>query len=258
MNHAEALQSQCTERYLLGEMSSEEQLEFEEHFFDCRECADDVKAAVAFTDNTRALLQQSESQGHELFGRPAPAEGEDTPSASHTHRSSKSDGGADLIPFLPRGLQPPPALLAAAMLLILCGTAFQSLVVIPDLHRRLADAQSPQAVSWQFLSVSRSSVPVVQLSSDHRWVGLRLSQSFERAFPHYRCELEDNDGRVVQSAVIPAPPKNEELSIILPTSGLPTGEYSLVLSGLESRSGPTAAPEISRYSLKLENKLDNE
>ena len=240
MNHAEALQSQCTERYLLGEMTPEEQLEFEDHFFDCQECAEDVKAAVAFTDNTRALIREGEG---ELFG-PLPAKAEVT--------AREQAGGGVLIPFLPRSLQPPPALLAAAVLLLLSGTVFQNVVVIPELQSRLAEARSPQAVSWQFLTVSRSSAPVVEISSDHSWIGLRLSRSSEQAFPYYRCELRDADGRAVQNAVVPAPPEGEELSIILPASDLASGEYALVLSGLESRSGPTAAPEISRYALRLD------
>ncbi len=240
MNHAEALQSQCAERYLLGEMSPEERLDFEDHYFDCRECADDVKAAVAFTDNARALIREGEG---DLFG-PLPPKAE-------VGAPVYAQGGA-LIPFLPRRLQPPPALLAAAVLLLFSGMVFQNVVVIPDLQNRLAAAQSPQAVSWQFLTVSRSATPVVELSSDHSWVGLRLSRSSEQAFPFYRCELRDASDRVVQSAVVPAAPEGEELSLILPASRLKSGEYALVLSGLESRSGPTSAPEISRYAVELE------
>ena len=43
MEHAEALTTNATERYLLGEMPESERDRFEEHFFDCTDCASDVR-----------------------------------------------------------------------------------------------------------------------------------------------------------------------------------------------------------------------
>lgn len=45
MEHQEAIDTLASERYILGEMSEAERDSFEEHFFACADCADDVLAA---------------------------------------------------------------------------------------------------------------------------------------------------------------------------------------------------------------------
>jgi len=56
MDHSEALRQQAAEKYVLGELPKPLRDEFEQHFFDCQECALDVKAAAGFVDNARAVL----------------------------------------------------------------------------------------------------------------------------------------------------------------------------------------------------------
>lgn len=53
MKHEDALESKATERYLLEEMGTDERDAFEEHYFDCSECADDVRSGVQFTESLR-------------------------------------------------------------------------------------------------------------------------------------------------------------------------------------------------------------
>ena len=43
MTHQQALDGLASERYLLDEMTEVERFEFEEHYFDCAECAEDVR-----------------------------------------------------------------------------------------------------------------------------------------------------------------------------------------------------------------------
>ncbi len=50
MEHTDAILSNAAERYLLGEMTEDEQNGFEQHYFDCRVCAADV------TDGTRMMM----------------------------------------------------------------------------------------------------------------------------------------------------------------------------------------------------------
>lgn len=50
MRHEDAIETEAAERYLLGEMTDDEQGIFEEHFFDCAVCAADV------TDGTRMMI----------------------------------------------------------------------------------------------------------------------------------------------------------------------------------------------------------
>ncbi|HKH72273.1 MAG TPA: zf-HC2 domain-containing protein [Vicinamibacterales bacterium] len=43
MTHQQALDGLASGRYLLDEMTEVERFEFEEHYFGCAECAEDVK-----------------------------------------------------------------------------------------------------------------------------------------------------------------------------------------------------------------------
>src|ERR1700688_2973376 len=107
MDHSEALKLQAAEKYVLGELSSALRDEYEEHYFDCRECAADLKAAAAFADASRA---QFRSEPREVFLDKEPA--------PHTWF-------AWLRPVV---LVPALAVLAAAL-------AYQSFVTIPRLQR---------------------------------------------------------------------------------------------------------------------------
>jgi hypothetical protein len=58
MDHELATKNQSVDRYFLGEMEPPEREAFEEHFFVCDLCADDVRATSAFVDNAKAILQE--------------------------------------------------------------------------------------------------------------------------------------------------------------------------------------------------------
>lgn len=56
MTHTDAVRTLATERYLLDEMSELERFAFEEHFFDCVECADDVRTGSVMRRAVKAGL----------------------------------------------------------------------------------------------------------------------------------------------------------------------------------------------------------
>src|SRR5258706_3927517 len=58
MDHDEAIQLQAAVKYVLGELSPVQREEYEEHYFDCAECASDLKAAATFVDAAREVLRQ--------------------------------------------------------------------------------------------------------------------------------------------------------------------------------------------------------
>ena len=77
MTHRDAVQSSATERYLLDEMSDQEKEAFEEHFFECAECATDVRAAALMRDGSKSgLLERTNLRSIAGAARPAaPAAG---------------------------------------------------------------------------------------------------------------------------------------------------------------------------------------
>ena len=59
MEHDWATRLVAAERYLLGELSDAERDQFEEHFFDCPACAEEVRAGAIFEANARAVFALS-------------------------------------------------------------------------------------------------------------------------------------------------------------------------------------------------------
>src|SRR5258708_458981 len=62
MEHTESVESMAAERYLLGEMLPEERDAFEEHFFGCAECADDLRAGAAIAAGARGRKAKPQSR----------------------------------------------------------------------------------------------------------------------------------------------------------------------------------------------------
>ncbi len=62
MDHNEAIQLQAAVKYVLGELSQVQREEYEEHYFDCAECAVDIKALATFADNAREVLRQEKAE----------------------------------------------------------------------------------------------------------------------------------------------------------------------------------------------------
>jgi hypothetical protein len=84
MTHTEAASSLASERYLLDEMNEAEQDAFETHFFECSECAEDVKMGALMTAGARAgLLTAPQLARIATF---PPAQKQPAPGTAHRHR----------------------------------------------------------------------------------------------------------------------------------------------------------------------------
>src|SRR2546422_4230588 len=58
MDHETAVGTGATERYFLGLLTGEDRDGFEEHYFMCPECAEDLRALTVFAANARAVFRQ--------------------------------------------------------------------------------------------------------------------------------------------------------------------------------------------------------
>ena len=56
MNHDEAIRLKAAEKYLLGELNAELRDQYEDHYFGCAECAQEVRTGAVFIDNARDVL----------------------------------------------------------------------------------------------------------------------------------------------------------------------------------------------------------
>ncbi len=78
MDHADALRMNATERYLLNELDTTQLEQFEEHMFECQECALDVHAAADFLEQSKNILAEPAPvpvPAPDRFRRPRPVHG---------------------------------------------------------------------------------------------------------------------------------------------------------------------------------------
>ncbi|HTM48767.1 MAG TPA: zf-HC2 domain-containing protein [Bryobacteraceae bacterium] len=58
MDHETAVRISAAERYHLGEMTGADRDAFEEHYFMCPECAEDVRALTVFAANAKTIFRE--------------------------------------------------------------------------------------------------------------------------------------------------------------------------------------------------------
>ena len=59
MDHQSAVDRNLSERYILGELASDEAAEFEEHFFDCPVCSADIRHISRLIANLKAEIRNA-------------------------------------------------------------------------------------------------------------------------------------------------------------------------------------------------------
>ena len=230
MDHSEAIQQMMAERYLLDELTPDIREAFEEHLFDCPECALDLRAGAAFVEAAKAQLPR-------LTGALP---------ASIPSRSRK--------PWIARGgwlrwLQPAFAVPAFASLLLVLG--YQNLVTYPGLR---AAAGQPRLLAWAPLNGATRGGALLTITADRRHgVALPIdlpAQSSPDAYASYCFDLYDPQGKLAWTGAQAAPNVNDSqrLSLMIPGAMLQSGAYSLVVSGVGAHGERKV---IDRYAFDL-------
>jgi hypothetical protein len=219
MDHETAVQLKATERYFLGELTGADLDGFEEHFFMCPECAEDVRAMTVFTANAKAVLRE------EAAPLVVPA-------------------GAFLSSLSSRALW----LSAALNVLFVSGLGYTLLKVTPEMRQELAAARAPQFVQdVPVLGLSRGEVIVREIAPTTRRVV--FSFYLREQFQSISYELKDASGSVGQRRSLPAPPKEDsaESHLSISTAGLKPGDYEIKFWGING-SGETPIGQ-SRFKI---------
>lgn len=223
MNHSETIQLQAAVKYVLGELSPADHAAYEEHYFDCPECAADLKALAAFADNAREVLRQQQHEQLVAARVPAPS-------------------------IWSRFFHPIIAVPAFAALLLII--VFQNTVSIPN--ARLA-ASSPTA---QLFVTSRvPKMAVTRAEEDLPKYSVRAGESLPLKFDFtpipsadsYLCQLQDASGRTLLQLPVPGSFTNKELNLVLPANLVHAGKYALLFT-----SAPPANSQVLRLSFTVE------
>lgn len=216
MDHGEAVRSQAAERYVLGELPAGEREAFEEHFFQCSECAREVRLGAIFLANVRAVLAE---------------------------QAERADAGL-LARILDWRLLKPVAL--AACLVFGLSTAYLGLVSVPSLKRELAGLRAPQAYPAVFLRpLVRGDEQVVEIPRQSRFVGFWADVPPASRAARIRCELTAENGAAVASLEVPAPQiPGAPVNLLVAATALRPGRYTLLLRAAD---GPAAGRDLNRF-----------
>jgi hypothetical protein len=224
MDHQEATRREAVEKYLLDELAPPERDEFEEHFFDCPECAEDLRTTAAFLDAAARELERH------------------TPAAPAAKRAAKSR-----FALLFR-----PAFAAAAFALLLLVIAYQNVIVFPRLTGTVAELDHPEVLAAVSLIGANSRGGPVPSVTVARGQSLLLSLDIPGAEPvsSYRCVLVAPSGAVIWQVPVSAAQARDTVSIRIPAHPWQDGEYRLTVQGY-SNATRTASAELARYRFTL-------
>jgi hypothetical protein len=223
MDHDEAVRQKTTEKYLLDELNAQQRDEFEEHLFDCQDCALDLRSAAMFVEQTKVVL-----------GKPAVAP---VVVPSRPVQSAKSSWFA--------WFRPAFAVPVFALLLVVIG--YQNLVVLPHLTQAV---NQPQLVPWASVNVSvRGADGTVIKARRGQGFSLLLNLPPEDGLASYQADLYNPGGKLEWSGAISAPAAEQGRIIYIPGNDRQSGTYTLVVRGITSAG---ESKEISRHPIDLQ------
>ena len=222
MNHTEALQTFAAEKYLLNELSGPERDEFEEHYFECQECAMDVRAGATFIAQARTEL------------RPTPQE---SPSAKR--RSFSTFFNLPLAGVLVAGM---------AVLVI-----YQNVVTLPRLRSEVAIANAPSVLSATSLigGASRGTDMPSAVVSNGQPLFLNVDVPTYDRFSSYELFFYTPGGSRLNAIDVSPDQAKNTLLVRLPAHDVQNGIYTLAVEGTEASGKPPV--KLAQYRFRVLN-----
>ena len=223
MDHSESIRLMASEKYLLGELTAELREQFEEHFFDCQECALDVRASAAFVEHSKVVLSK--------------------PVAVSPSRVPANPGWFAWLR---------PAFVVPVLAALLAVIGYQNLVTYPKLKGEVAVVNRPQILASASLinaNTRGASKTVVSARQGEPFL-LFVDIPSDARFSSYVAELDGPARNSEWSLTIPAEATKDTVPIRVPAGNRRAGIYTLVLRGVDSSGGKGS--EIGRYPFELQ------
>jgi hypothetical protein len=222
MDHEEAVRQKSTERYLLDELEPEARDEFEDHLFDCQDCALDLRAATMFVEQSKVVL----------------AEKPVTTLTAAPEREKRSWLG---------WLRPSFAAPLLALLLAVVG--YQNLVTLPRVTEAENQLQSPPWTSVNLMTRGAAK-PVIKVAPGGAFL-LFVNLPRSNDYSSYIADLYDPAGKLESSLEIPVESAGDAWPLRVPAMTRKAGTYTLVVRGTKG-SAPALTVGSSPFELQVE------
>ena len=213
MKHDEAIRLMGAEQYFLNELSPELREQFEEHFFDCPECAADVRASLLFIEHSKAILAADATVSQ----------------AVAASRPEKQSWWAWLR----------PALAMPVLAVLLAVIAYQN----------WPSPRTPQVLPAAYLTIGSrgASVPSISPRPDQGFL-LRVSVPPETGYSSYSAEIYAPNGKMQPSVKLPNSQDTDNYFIQVPPGHYNDGTYSVAIRGVRPDG---SSEELGRSSFEL-------
>ena len=206
MTHKDAIDTMAAERYMLDEMSEQERHQFEEHFFACGECADDMRLGSRIRHDAQALFGQ-------------------TP-------KTEAAGQPKVLPFR-RPISSIVVPWAAAAVL--------ALALVYQVQQPGIDDQARVFTPVGLRPASRGAVTTVPLPGRNGSVAFALDVNIGAPGQQLTYRLTRDDGTLVSTDTATVPSPGTPLLLVVPGERLGAGgAFVLTLTAVDAGAGPPA------------------
>jgi Putative zinc-finger len=224
MDHTMVVRQKMTERYLLAELEPEVRDEFEEHYFDCAECALDVSAGAQFVSQSKAVL----AENAEPIAMPAP-------------RPRPNQGWFAWLR---------PMFAAPVLALLLAVVGYQNLVTLPGLRSDASEARVLPSASVNLDTYGVGGPATVVPAGKGLLLFLRIPQDWPAL--RYTGELRGPSGKLESSFAIQATPGQDQWPVEVPNVVRETGDYTVTVQGI-SASGEKKDLGSKTFPLQIQH-----
>jgi hypothetical protein len=226
MDHEAVAAQKMTERYLLNELDPAARDEFEEHYFNCTECAADVQAAALLVERIRD--------------------------------GAIPDPAVHAAPVSLASRTPPawlawlrPAFFVPVMAMLLAVVVYQNLVTYPRLTRQL---NTPQVLAWAPVNLNTygSEGPTITAQPGQAFLLLvRIPPG--GLYAKYTADLYNPAGKAEWSFAFAIPPSSnqDQWPLQVPGANREAGRYKLVVRGITA-SGESKDVGDTSFELQIQ------
>ena len=240
MDHTDAVRLQAAEKYVLGELDATLRDQYEEHYFDCAECALDLRAAAAFVDTSRQVFRED------------------------ANAAKEADWVAQRTPARPSWLQQlrwalvgVPVFATAVLAVIV---TYQTTVTIPHLKNAATPVVASAYNHTLRLGASGTRRGTEAPANDTPFQ-IGAKDAFSVAFdftpsaqlPAYVAQLRDASGRILFQLAVPGDKAFNEFALPVPAGVVSApGQYRVVFLGADAASGqPLPGDPVQNFAITI-------
>jgi hypothetical protein len=222
MDHEEAVRQNATERYMLDELDAEQRDQFEEHFFDCPDCATDVRAAAMFVEHSKEILAEP-------------------PAASPAREAQPVPPRKKYFGWLRAGFAVP------VMALLLAVIVYQNLVQLPQLQSAATQPHVLPAIALNLLTYGDHSEPVAVAPGQAFLLNLIIPPGDR--YSSYQVDLYNPRGKIDTSLPVRAVSSASTWPVLVPGANRESGTYKLAVQG---RTAEGKMEDVGSSSFELQ------